>query len=286
MPKPRTKRVIKYSLFFVVSVAFLSILFLPNMLTSTLYSQRLTNYVFESWKTEVDVEEYELGWFNPLVLHDIRAEFEGEPIIEIEKAETELPLTRLFTTGDNYRKVTLHSMKARIQQFESVTNIEMVSGVDEQMIMDIEILDADVTMENANGFQWADIKDVQLMIRISQTESGQKTTIEPANLIDHGPIQLSREDHIPVEMRKWLKDEYIEAIVSLDLVEYSKLSGQPNSLKYKFRLVIHELKLEKGFVSSMANAYLKQMPTDPESGEKGVFLVQFENGKESIVPVK
>ena len=72
---------------------------------------------------------------------------------DIEKAETELPLTRLFTTGDNYRKVTLHSMKARIQQFESVTNIEMVSGVDEQMIMDIEILDADVTMENANGFQ-------------------------------------------------------------------------------------------------------------------------------------
>ena len=259
----------------------------PQLAVSPVFSERFTNYVFQSWKTPVQVQSYQLGWNSPLALHGITADYQDVRVIEIKEAVTELPFGRFFTETSDYGTVTIDELTANIQMFGSVSNIELVSAVDENMIMDIVVQRADITMSDEKGFQWARLEDIPLAIRITESERGQRTTIDPQLLIDHGPIQLERNRYVPEEFRDAIKEDYVEAIVSLELLEYEKLTRFPEETKYRFRLTIHEVKLKNRLLASMINMGLKPSSREPVPGEKqtsaGTFLVLYEHGEEKIV---
>ena len=255
---------------------------LPSLVASPYLAEDLTRYLFSSWKVPVVVDSYQVGWADPLVLQGISAEYEGREVIHIRQATTELPLRRLFNANNDYGTVHIDELQASIQMFGHESNIELISGVDENMMMDIVIERANVTLSDEQGFQWAELRDIPLAVRIQQSDNGQVTSIDPALLIEKGSIYLARDKYVPAQLRNLIKQDYIAANVTLELLDFQKWTQSPESSTYRFRLTIHSLDIKNRMLASMVRTALDQMPIDEESGRRGVFYVIFENGEERV----
>lgn len=224
----------------------------------------MTRQVFGSWNGTVSVESFEVGWFTPLRIRNLRVVDQREVVLEIESIQTDLTFADLINRSGELECYRVDGVRLKLLDEGQGTNIERIIPIDPESHSRIEITNATIEMFDQQAVRTATVEDAILNIEIGKRGNVPTLVIEPTALLTRKPMKLELRPHLPQLLQGFFRKKYTDAVVSTRILYYRDQPGQSQRVESKTELVIHEIRLENPKLEAAFQALIRQYTRQPD----------------------
>lgn len=155
----------------------LAIWFAPMIVAETALKQQVPRLLFPLYPGTVEIGSASLGWLQPVVVHDLRAEdAEGNPFLEVKEFSTSEPLWKLAVSQANLGRLILVEPKVAVAFRPDGSNLEdilekMMSGPPSSAPpadFELEVKDATLTLDHKVASLSSTISPVSLVMQLKR----------------------------------------------------------------------------------------------------------------------
>ena len=250
--KPRRRWLGRLLLLFAVSLAA-AVWFAPLIVASTALRQQVPKLLFPQYPGAIEVGSASLGWMQPVVVRNLRAEdAEGHPFLDVKEFSTSLPLWKLAISRANLGRFKLTEPQVSVEFRPHGSNVEdviakLLSGPRTSHARDfeLEVIDATIVLGHKVATLASTLTPVSLVLQskrgsveeleltIGHVPSPDEATLQPptdwlafrfgGQPTQDGVAMTPGSKHIRLKATGWKLDKLLPALARFE--SNAELSG-------------------------------------------------------------
>jgi hypothetical protein len=251
--KPRRRWITRWLLLLGVGLAATA-WFAPLIVAKTPLRHRVPKLLFPQYPGAIEVGSASLGWLQPVVVRDLRAEdADGHLLLDVKEFSTSLPLWKLAVSRTNFGRFTLVEPRISVELRPNGSNVEDVlasffnapRGSSPPAAFELEVIDATVDLDHKLASLTSTLSPVSLILQstrggvdeleltIGQVPSADEASLQPATdwlalrygsqPTQDGVAMTTGSKHIRLKAAEWNLDKLLPALARFE--PNAELSG-------------------------------------------------------------